>query len=145
VDEAFADGRIAPAASLVRPCWSHPLPIAPTYWHLPAPPPPDVRARLSERGPIITQILFNRGLADPEDVAEFFGLRARPTDPFLMRGVGETVERLRTAIQRHQVVAVYVISMPTASARRRCWCKPCGRSGPMSSPISPTAWMRATG
>lgn len=107
MDEAFADGRIAPAASLVRPCWSHPLPIAPTYWHLPAPPPPDVRARLSERGPIITQILFNRGLADPEDVAEFFGLRARPTDPFLMRGVGETVERLRTAIQRHQVVAVY--------------------------------------
>lgn len=79
----------------------------PTQWHLPSPPPADVRARLSEHGPIITQILFNRGLVDPDEVAEFFGQLVRPDDPFRMKGVAETVVRLRTAIQRREPVAIY--------------------------------------
>lgn len=83
------------------------MPIAPTLWHLPTPPPPDIRARLSERGPIVTQILYNRGLVDADEVAEFFGQQVRPDDPLRMKGIDETVARLRDAIQKREPVAVY--------------------------------------
>lgn len=57
--------------------------------------------------PIVTQILFNRGLVDPDEVAEFFGLLVRPDDPFRMKGIAETVERVRKAIQEGEPIAVY--------------------------------------
>ncbi len=80
---------------------------SPTQWHLPTPPPSDVRARLNWLHPIVTQILFNRGLVDAEEVAEFFGLLVRPDDPFRMKGIAETVARVRKAIQGREPVAVY--------------------------------------
>ncbi len=79
----------------------------PARWILPTPPPPFLRARLPHLHPVILQVLFNRGLAEPEAVEEFFGRRVRPDDPFLMKGMGEAVERLRTAIVRREPIVVY--------------------------------------
>lgn len=79
----------------------------PARWILPTPPPPLLRARLPHLHPVILQVLFNRGLAEPDAVEEFFGRRVRPDDPFLMKGVAEAVERLRTAIARREPIVVY--------------------------------------
>lgn len=79
----------------------------PARWILPTPPPPPLRARLPHLHPVVLQVLFNRGMADPDAVAEFFGQRVRPDDPFLMKGVPEAVERLRTAIRRREPIVVY--------------------------------------
>ncbi len=79
----------------------------PTQWELPTPVPHALRARFPHLHPVIIQILFNRGITDPEDVAEFFGERVRPTDPFHLLGVPEAVTRLRQAIKRGKTIAVY--------------------------------------
>ncbi len=79
----------------------------PTQWELPTPVPHALRARFPHLHPVIIQILFNRGITDPEDVAEFFGERVRPTDPFHLLGVPEAVTRLRQAIKQEKTIAVY--------------------------------------
>ena len=79
----------------------------PTKWELPSPVPHEIRARLDYLHPVIIQTLFNRGITDPEDVAEFFGHSSRPDDPFRLIGVSEAVTRLRRAIQQGQTIAVY--------------------------------------
>ncbi|HEY80763.1 MAG TPA: single-stranded-DNA-specific exonuclease RecJ [Caldilineae bacterium] len=81
--------------------------IIPTQWELPSPVPPHVRARYPHLHPIIQQILYNRGVTEPDDVAEFFGQRTRSDDPFRLIGVTEAVTRLRRAIQQGRAIAVY--------------------------------------
>ncbi|HID35384.1 MAG TPA: single-stranded-DNA-specific exonuclease RecJ, partial [Anaerolineae bacterium] len=83
------------------------LTIIPTQWELPSPVPPHVRARYPHLHPIIQQILYNRGVTEPDDVAEFFGQRTRSDDPFRLIGVTEAVTRLRRAIQQGRAIAVY--------------------------------------
>ncbi|NOZ70448.1 MAG: single-stranded-DNA-specific exonuclease RecJ [Chloroflexi bacterium] len=79
----------------------------PTRWLLPTPAPSQLRARFNWLHPSIVQILYNRGLTDPEDVAEYFGKRVRPDDPFRMKGVPEAVQRIRWAIAHDEPIAVY--------------------------------------
>ncbi|HEY53850.1 MAG TPA: hypothetical protein G4N94_10370, partial [Caldilineae bacterium] len=66
-------------------------------WILPSPPGPEIRARFDWLHPAIVQILYSRGLVDPEEVAEFFGERVRPDDPFRMKGVSQAISRIRWA------------------------------------------------
>ena len=79
----------------------------PTQWELPSPVPPHIRARYPHLHPIIQQILYNRGVTEPDDVAEFFGQRTRSDDPFRLIGVTEAVTRLRRAIKQGRAIAVY--------------------------------------
>lgn len=79
----------------------------PTRWILPPPAPPSLRARFNSLHPHVVQILFNRGLTDPEDVAEYFGQQVRPDDPYRLKGMAEAVSRIRHAIRHKQPVAVY--------------------------------------
>ncbi len=81
--------------------------VIPTHWELPPPVPHALRTRYSHLHPIILQILYNRGITEPEDVAEFFGDRVRPDDPFRLIGVNDAVTRLRRAIRRGRRIAVY--------------------------------------
>ena len=81
--------------------------VIPTHWELPPPVPHALRTRYSHLHPIILQILYNRGITEPEDVAEFFGDRVRPDDPFRLIGVNDAVTRLRRAIKRGRRIAVY--------------------------------------
>lgn len=83
------------------------MPTPTIRWEVPPPAPPAIHARLSHLHPIIVQVLYNRGLADVEDVAEFFGQRRRPDDPFRIKGVSQAVTRLRQAIRRQEPIAVY--------------------------------------
>ncbi len=83
------------------------MPAVPIRWELPSPPPPDIQARLNWLHPIVVQILFNRGLVDADEVAEFFGQHVRSDNPFRMKGITDTVERLRWAIRRGEPIAIY--------------------------------------
>jgi len=83
------------------------LTTIPTQWELPTPVPNYLRARYAHLHPVIQQILYNRGITETEDVAEFFGQRVRPDDPFRLSGVPEAVTRLRRAIRKKRPIAVY--------------------------------------
>ena len=57
--------------------------------------------------PLLVQILYNRGLREPGAVADFLGDAAPPADPFLLKGMGDAVVRLRRAIVQNEPIAVY--------------------------------------
>ena len=77
-------------------------------WVIPAPPPPEVSAALSEYPAYMRQILHNRGIQDAAE-AKFFLAASEPaeTDPFLMLGMAAAVDRLQTAIQKQERIAIY--------------------------------------
>ncbi|RME85648.1 MAG: single-stranded-DNA-specific exonuclease RecJ [Caldilineae bacterium] len=83
------------------------LPAVPTRWELPSPPPSALRVRFNWLHPVVVQILYNRGLVEPDEVAEFFGQFVPDDDPFAMRGIPEAVEYLRRAIRQRTPIAVY--------------------------------------
>ena len=58
--------------------------------------------------PLLQQLLFNRGMADYESAISFVNheLTIRD-DPFQMLGIEAAVERLLTAINTEQLIAVY--------------------------------------
>lgn len=55
----------------------------------------------------VVQVLYNRGLDDPAQAAPFLARRAEQTDPFALRGMGETVERIRRAIREQEWIIVH--------------------------------------
>jgi len=74
-----------------------------------APPITDIaREALAAYPPLIAQLLFNRGLATATEATQFFeGRLAQADDPDLILGLPETVDRLRHAIQKQELIAVY--------------------------------------
>lgn len=69
---------------------------------------PEAEQALRGFPPVLRQILFNRGYADPESARRF--LEARPqstTDPLGLRGIPEAVARLRDALQNEELIAIY--------------------------------------
>ena len=83
------------------------MPTPSLQWILPIDPGPEIRARFDWLHPAVVQILFSRGLVDPEELVEFFGERVRPDDPFRMKGVSQAVSRIRWAIRHNEPIAVY--------------------------------------
>ena len=63
--------------------------------------------RLSQLHPLLVQILFNRGVTDPEEADAFLNGRARFDDPSRMRGVPAAVARIRAAIRAGEPIVVY--------------------------------------
>lgn len=66
-----------------------------------------VLARFPSLNPLIVQILYNRGITTPEQADAFLSPDAFSASPFLMRGVSESVERIRRAIRAGEAMAVY--------------------------------------
>ncbi|HET7087273.1 MAG TPA: single-stranded-DNA-specific exonuclease RecJ [Anaerolineae bacterium] len=64
-------------------------------------------ALLPDLPPLLVQVLYNRGLKEPGPIAEFLGDDAPPADPFLLKGMGDAVVRLRRAIVQNEPIAVY--------------------------------------
>ncbi|CAG0948193.1 Single-stranded-DNA-specific exonuclease RecJ [Anaerolineae bacterium] len=64
-------------------------------------------ARFPELHPILVQILYNRGITTPELANTFLAPDALLGNPFLLRGMNETVDRLRRAMRAHEPIAVY--------------------------------------
>ena len=78
------------------------------HWNIPPLISPEADSALSKFPPILRQILFNRGYATDAEARAY--LNAKPdfnTDPFQMIGMRETVDRIRSAIQKNEPIAIY--------------------------------------
>lgn len=70
--------------------------------------PPSVQRRLGSYHPILAQVLYNRGQDTPEKAQRFLeGGDDALHNPFAMHGMSEAVGRLRYAIRRGELIAVY--------------------------------------
>lgn len=77
-------------------------------WIVPPPITPEADSALSAFPPLLRQILFNRGYATDADARAFLrGETNFSADPFQMKGMSETVDRIRFAIQRGEPIAIY--------------------------------------
>lgn len=83
------------------------VPPTPKRWDFLPPAPRQQFERLSHVNRLLAQILYNRGVADPDDVDAFLASRVRFDDPFHLTGVPKAVERIRTAILSGQLIVVY--------------------------------------
>jgi single-stranded-DNA-specific exonuclease len=78
------------------------------HWNIPPLISPEADSALSKFPPILRQILFNRGYPTEAEARAY--LNAKPdfdTDPFQMTGMREAVERIQTAIQQNEPIAIY--------------------------------------
>lgn len=72
------------------------------------PIPADVEVDLIDFPPVLRQLLFNRGFTTKVDANNFlFGIAPHDTNPFLMKGIGEAVDRIQYALQRGERIAIY--------------------------------------
>ena len=83
------------------------MPLTSKRWDIAPPVPRRQLDRLSQLHPLLVQILFNRGVTDPEEASVFLNGRARFDDPFRMRGIPAAVARIRTAIRSGEPIVVY--------------------------------------
>ena len=83
------------------PSWSVLLPV-PARWILPTPPPPLLRARLPYLHPVLLQVLFNRGLAEPDAVE---GAGCSPVFGYGLRRQAGSSRRLRQDLNEFDRVA----------------------------------------
>ena len=73
-----------------------------------APRAPGVHfARFPDLPPLIVQILYNRGFTDPDEVSNFLQHRWADDDPFQLKGMAATIERLDWAIRKQEAIAIY--------------------------------------
>ncbi len=73
------------------------------------PVPPTHLDRFADLPPLVVQVLYNRGIADRSEVAAFLQTD-RPILPdglFNMKGLPQTVERIRQAIRSNEPIAIY--------------------------------------
>ncbi|OIO88913.1 MAG: single-stranded-DNA-specific exonuclease RecJ [Anaerolineae bacterium CG2_30_64_16] len=83
------------------------MPPTPKRWDIAPALPPRQRARLSHIHPLIVQILYNRGVSDPEEADAFLNGVGRFSDPFRMLGVRRAVDRIRDALRGGERIVVY--------------------------------------
>jgi len=70
--------------------------------------PKDIDRALSDFSPLMRQLLYNRGFEDGEPAAAFIdGKVPFPTDPMLLKGMQEAVDRLNQAITKNEHIAIY--------------------------------------
>ncbi len=65
------------------------------------------RERAAHIHPLLVQVLFNRGVTEPEEIDAFLRGRARFDDPFRMKGIPEAVARIRAALRTAEPMVVY--------------------------------------
>lgn len=76
-------------------------------WQIAPPVPEDHLARFPQFSPLIVQLLYNRGITAPQDVRDFLAGDQPLDNPFRLKGMNEAVTRLRQAIRREELVAIY--------------------------------------
>src|SRR6185503_2414311 len=77
-------------------------------WVVAAPITPQADEALVKFPSILKQIVFNRGLATDAEARAF--LKAEPTanaDPFQMTGMQATIDRICSALQHNEPIAIY--------------------------------------
>ena len=83
------------------------MPPTAKRWEICSPCPKDVSATLSHFHPLLIQALFNRGIIDLADVRTFLEPPVEFRDPFGLKGMHETVERIRSAVRARERIVVY--------------------------------------
>jgi len=82
--------------------------MASKRWIIAPPLTDSARTALAAYPPLIAQLLFNRGLADPAEAEAFLtGQLTQSDDLQLLTGLPETVERLQRAVRAKERIAVY--------------------------------------
>ena len=77
-------------------------------WFIQSPITPQAREALAAFPPVLSQILFNRGMGTDADARTF--LKAQPNfnnDPFQLTGMQASVDRIQYALSHDEAIAIY--------------------------------------
>jgi len=80
---------------------------SPKRWQIAPSAPPSHIARFPNLPPIVVQVLYSRGIADPIAVVAFLDGEEGDMNPFTLKGVSAAVTRLRRALRVGEPIAVY--------------------------------------
>src|SRR5689334_21187497 len=84
------------------------MPSAVRWVQQPAAPRAFLQEIPADLHPIVGQLLWNRGITDPDRVDAFLNIRwDQLHDPLQMRDMDRAVARIRQAVEGHERVAVY--------------------------------------
>ncbi len=76
-------------------------------WQIHPSAPEGLARRIPHVSPLIVQVLYNRGLRDPESIRAFWESRFDFDNPFRLKGLADAVQRIRRAIRRRECIAIY--------------------------------------
>ncbi len=76
-------------------------------WRIATPAPQQFIERASDLHPVVAQVLYNRGLAAPEEIAAFFSDTGASENPFLLRDMDVAVTLIRRIVLAGGLIAVY--------------------------------------
>jgi len=77
-------------------------------WKLKPKAPEDFLRKFPQYSPLISQLLYDRGLLEPEDVEEFFNVEyGKLHDPFLFLDMAKAVARIWQAIENKENIFIY--------------------------------------
>jgi single-stranded-DNA-specific exonuclease len=83
------------------------MPPQPKKWLLSPRAPAEQLARYPELDPIIVQLLYSRGITDPEAVDQFLACQAGESAPFALAGMEDAAARIRQAVAGDEQILVY--------------------------------------
>jgi single-stranded-DNA-specific exonuclease len=82
--------------------------MPPKRWSIAPEAPSSLLREYQNIHPIVAQVLYNRGLQDPQAAYAFLYTKTMSNDsPFLMKGMNTAVQRIRRAIKTQELVIVY--------------------------------------
>ncbi len=76
-------------------------------WQVAAPIPPEVSLALGDYPPVLQQLLYNRGVCDPETARIYLDQGGPVHNPLLMSDMNIAVERLLRAVDQGERIAIY--------------------------------------
>lgn len=81
--------------------------MSPKNWRIAAKAPPGHLPQFPHLHPFLVQILYNRGITEPERVSAFLDTDSARVNPFALQGVNDAVTRIRRALRAGERIAVY--------------------------------------
>lgn len=79
----------------------------PKRWVIAPAAPTELLQRYRGVSPLLAQLLYNRGLADPETAYRFLYTKDLSHNPFQLQDMHKLVGRVRQAIKNHELIIVY--------------------------------------
>ncbi|MCA0453364.1 MAG: single-stranded-DNA-specific exonuclease RecJ [Chloroflexi bacterium] len=76
-------------------------------WIVATPAPSDILESYPNMGPILAQVLYNRGFTDAVSAEHFIDAKSDLGDPYQMLGINQAVHRVKLAIKRREPIVVY--------------------------------------
>ncbi|MGC9397039.1 MAG: single-stranded-DNA-specific exonuclease RecJ [Anaerolineae bacterium] len=77
------------------------------HWRIAPPAPPAFFEQAPAIPPLVAQILYNRGIAAPDDIDAFLQGAFQPDNPFDVKDIPVAVRLLREAIARRDPIVIY--------------------------------------